>query len=50
MFVAIFSAVTQFDVCPAGWYNCRLGFLGRTTTLGCLANRADGQPIPGGTS
>jgi hypothetical protein len=29
-FVAIFSVVTQFDVCPVGWYNCRMEFLGRT--------------------
>jgi len=30
-FLAIFSAVTQFEVCPVGWYNCRMEFLGRTT-------------------
>ena len=28
-FLAIFSAVTQFDVCPIGWYNCRMEFLRR---------------------
>ena len=30
-FAAIFSVVTPFDVCPVGWYNCRMEFLGRTT-------------------
>ena len=25
-FLAIFSAVTQLDVCPVGWYNCRVEF------------------------
>jgi len=29
-FVAIFSVITQFDVCPVGWYNRRMEFLGRT--------------------
>lgn len=29
-FVAIFSAVTQFDVCPVGWCNCRMEFMRRT--------------------
>ena len=32
-FLAIFSVVTQFDVCPVGWYNCRMEFLGRTAPL-----------------
>jgi len=26
LFLAIFSAVTQFDVCAVGWYNCRMEF------------------------
>ena len=30
-FLAIFPAVTQFDVCPVGWYNCRMEVLRRTT-------------------
>jgi len=25
-FLAIFSAVTQFDVCPVGWYNSARSF------------------------
>jgi hypothetical protein len=29
-FVAILSVVTQLDVRPVGWYNCRMEFLGRT--------------------
>ena len=32
-FLAIFSAVTQFDVCPVGWYNRRIEFLGKTGAL-----------------
>jgi len=28
--VAIFSVVTQFDVCPVSGYNCPTEFLGRT--------------------
>ena len=28
-FVAIFSVVAQFEVCPVGWYNCRMEFLER---------------------
>ena len=28
-FPALFSPVTQFDVCLVGWYNCRMEFLGR---------------------
>jgi hypothetical protein len=31
-FVAIFSVATQLDVCPIDWYNCRMEFLGRTTS------------------
>ena len=27
---AVLSVDTQFDVCPAGRYNCRVDFLGRT--------------------
>ena len=29
--VAIFSLTTKFDVCPVGWYNRQMEFLGRTT-------------------
>lgn len=29
-FEAIFSVVTQFEVCPVGCYNCRMELLGRT--------------------
>jgi len=29
-FVAIFSVVTQLDVCPVGRYNCRMKFLETT--------------------
>ncbi len=29
-FAAIFSVVTQFAMCPVGWKNYRMGFLGRT--------------------
>jgi len=29
-FVPIFSVVTQFEVCPVGWYHCRMEFLGKT--------------------
>ena len=36
--MAIFSAVTQFDVCPVGWYNCRMEFLGRTGALGVVVS------------
>jgi hypothetical protein len=32
-FVAIFSLATQFDVCPVGWYNRRMEFLGRTSPV-----------------
>ena len=32
LFVEVFSVVTQFDVCPVGWYNCRTEFL-RGTSL-----------------
>jgi hypothetical protein len=35
-FVAIFSVVTQFDVCPVGRYNCRMEFLGRTAYSRCV--------------
>ena len=30
--VAFFSILTQFDVCPVGWYNCWMEFLGRTAS------------------
>ena len=33
-FLAILPAVTQFDVWPIGWYNCRMEFLGRTIVEG----------------
>ena len=32
-FVAILSVVTQFDVCPVGWYNCRMEFFGKDSPL-----------------
>ncbi len=35
-FVAIFSVVTQFGVCPVGPQNLRMEFLGRT---GCQVSR-----------
>ena len=29
--LAIFLVIIQFDVCPVGWYNHQIEFVGRTT-------------------
>ena len=46
-FVAIFSVVTQFDVCPVGCYNFRMEFLGRTPfQAGVLKTHTESTTIP----
>ena len=34
-FLAIFSVVTQIDVCPVSQYNCRMEFLGKDSQSRC---------------
>ena len=43
-FSAIFSVVTQFDVCAVGWYNCRMEFFGkdRGTLVRMVLRRVNG--------
>ena len=42
-FAAIFSVVTQLDVCPVGPQNLRTEFLGRTTGCYSLSHGGPGQ-------
>ena len=45
--VAIFSVVTQFDVCPVAGYNCRMQFFGHDRYRLPLQDRHAQQDRPG---